>query len=228
MLAPSLLLGLLALAPAQDAPQRPVDDFQPDPAWKALGDSLWFDAKGRRVVLRARVVLREGALEHLLCGVNTKEHESILATPARGQSIHTALLLTGAEVGHTVRFRPKFEPPAGTPIVIELEWTEGGKAQKALARDWVMDLRKKKPLELDWVFAGSEFFQDAETKKERYAADEGDLITVANFTSAILDIPIASSDSDADRTFVTNTAKIPKEGTFVTVILRPKLPAARK
>ena len=55
-----------------------------------------------------------------------------------------------------------------------------------------------------------------------YAADQGDLITVANFGSAILDLPIASSADDADRVFVTNTEKIPALGTEVFVTLGPR------
>ena len=72
------------------------------------------------------------------------------------------------------------------------------------------------------MFAGSEFFVDPATNKQAYAADEGDLITVANFGSAILDLPIASSASDADRVYVTNTEKIPPLGTEVFVTLGPR------
>ena len=79
-----------------------------------MGRSLWFDRKEKRVVVRARVVLREGVLEHLMCKKGTKEHEAIIATDAAPKAIHAALLLTGAEVGHPVQFVPKFEPPAGT------------------------------------------------------------------------------------------------------------------
>ncbi len=211
---------LLACLFAQDRPARPVDTFQPNPTWKALGKALWFDPQSRELIMRARVCLRSGALEHFLCGSNTKEHESILATDAPAYQIHAGLLLTGAEVGHPVRFRPKFEPPAGTPIRIEIEWVEEGKPRKADAREWVRDEKAKTTLKVDWVFAGSEFYEDRETKKQLYAAAEGDLITVANFTSAILDVPLASSDSDADRLFVANTEKVPPEGTYVTLRLK--------
>ena len=85
-----------------------------------------------------------------------------------------------------------------------------------------MDEKAKAPLAIDWVFAGSEFYVDPATNKERYAADEGDLITVANFGSAILDLPIASSASDADRSYVTNTERIPPLGTEVFVTLGPR------
>src|SRR5262249_36834018 len=61
-LATTLFLG----AAPPEAAKDPVDSFKPDPAWKELGKSLWFDREHRRLVMRARVVLREGPLEHLL------------------------------------------------------------------------------------------------------------------------------------------------------------------
>jgi hypothetical protein len=199
-----------------------AEALQPDPTWKELGRSLWFDPKAKRVILRARVVLREGMLEHLICLKRTKEHEAILATDAIANQIHAALLLTGAKPGHPVQFLPKFEPPAGAVIGIELTWRQEGKIQKSDARQWVRDEKAKAPLAIDWVFAGSAFYEDPATKKIIYAADEGDVITVANFGSAILDLPIASSSSDADRVFVTNTEKIPPLGTEVFVSLGPR------
>jgi hypothetical protein len=218
-------LGLSAQPPDSDHPDKArADTFRADPDWKALGPSLWFDAKGRRLLVRAKVVLREGELEHLLCLEKTKEHEAILATPAVPRQIHAGLLLTGAEVGHPVRFLPKFEPPAGTPIAITLQWEQDGKARTADARDWVLDARTKKTLATDWVFAGSEIVSDPVTRQTYYLADGGDLITVANFGSAILDLPFASSANNADRTFVARTEVLPPRGTWVTMILRPRQP----
>ena len=60
------------------------------------------------------------------------------------------------------------------------------------------------------------------TKKTVYTADDGDLITVANFINAILDLPFASTANDADRTFVANTDRIPPRGTVVMMFLRPR------
>lgn len=216
-----LLLAALATGQGVDPLARP-DDFKPDPAWKELGPSLWFDAKGRRLVIRARVVLREGALEHLLCRKGTKEHEAILATAAPPRLVHAGLLLTGAEVGHPVRFQPKFLPPAGSPIAIDLEWLEGGKPKAADAREWVLDERAKKALDKDWVFAGSELVEDPGTKTPYYLAEDGDMITVANFASATLDLPFASTADDTGRTFVARTAVVPPRGTGVTMFLRPR------
>ena len=76
LLLATALSALLAAPP--DDPRKPApDDFTPDPTWKALDKKghrpLWFDPKERRLILRARVALREGALEHLLCATDSKE-----------------------------------------------------------------------------------------------------------------------------------------------------------
>ena len=112
----SLVLAALLILPA-DPPAvsvgKQTEALQPDPSWGSLGRSLWIDPKAKRVILQARVVLREGMLEHLMCLKGTKEHEAILATDAVARQIHAALLAIGAEPGHPVRFLPKFEPAEG-------------------------------------------------------------------------------------------------------------------
>ena len=222
---PILAAAIALLGAPPEPPQKPADAFRPDPAWKPLDKKgntpIWFDPAGRRLILRGRVALREGALEHLICGTNTKEHESILAVDAPALLIHTGLLLTGAAVGHPVRYKPKFEPPAGSAIALELSWEEAGKPRTADAREWVKDAKTGKPLDVPWVFAGSEFWKDPETSTTHYAAQGGDYVTVANFSSAILDLPLASSAGDEERVFVANTTRIPPRDTPVTIILRP-------
>lgn len=223
----SALLVALALLGQEQAPSAPPDSpplpdaFRPDPTWKPLGTDLWFDPTQKRLIMRARVALREGALEHLLCFKNTKEHEAVLATRAAPKLIHAGLLLTGVEPGHPVRFRPEFQPPEGPPIAIDVEWEENGKTKRVPARDLVKDEHTGRVLEKDWVFVGSETVVDPETKKTYYTADDGDLITVANFPSAILDVPFASTSNDTERNFVANTPKIPPRGTMVTMYLKP-------
>lgn len=216
-----IALSLNAQPPAKADPSA-ERSLQPDREWKELGRSLWFDKKEKRVILRTRVVLRDGVLEHLMCLKGTKEHEAIIATDAAPKAIHTALLLTGAEAGHPVQFVPKFVPPAGTPLKIEFLWRQDGELKRSDARQWVRDEKTKAPLRIDWVFAGSLLYEDPVTKKTRYAAEEGDLITVANFASAILDLPIDSSANDADRGFTAYTARIPPLGTEVFVALSPR------
>lgn len=227
---PTSLMLLLCLV-AQDA--RPdsgggrdaaakaaVDNFKPDAKWKELGKNIWFDAEERCLILRARVTLREGYLEHLLCLEYTKEHESVMATEAPARMIHAGLILVAGEPGSPVKFRPAFKAPAGPEVEIEAEWEADGKAVKADARTFIKDPRNGKELKAHWVFAGSELFQDPDTKKMIYAADAGDLVTVANFPSAILDLPFASSNSDAERSFVAFTENIPERNTPITLRFR--------
>ncbi len=224
------LLAALALAQAAAPPPPPTDSFQPDPAWKPLdkdAKDIWFDPIGKRVVLRARVALQDGVLEHLLCRKGTKEHESVLATEAPPRLIHAGLLLTGATPGHPVRFDPKFEPPAGSAIAIDLEWEQGGVKKHADARDWVKDQASGQSLSRDWVFAGSELFPDPRTKAMIYAADDGDLFTVANFPASILDLPFRSSANDAERSYLAHPDRVPPRGTPVTISLKPRPVADR-
>ena len=229
MIHPLIALACLTLGQAEPAPAAPrpdspppVAEFQPDPAWKSLGQDLWFDPPAKRVVLRARVCQTDAILEHFLCLKGTKEHESILATEAPPKIIHAALILTGANPGHPVRFEPKFEPPAGDLIAIEVEWTRAGQTKKVDARTWIKDEKAKTALGHDWVFAGSVLYPDRRTGQMAYAADDGDLITVANFASSILDLPYRSSANDADRSYLANPDLIPPQGTLVTVYLFPR------
>ena len=231
---PLLLVFAITLMMGQQPPEpRPAEPpagaLEPGPDWKPLGRALWFDPAHKELIIRAKVVLRQGPLEHLVCLKGTKEHEAILATEAQPRQIHAGLLLTGAEPGHPVRFIPKFEPPTGTSIAIEVMWKTGDKTSRADARRWLKDEKTRKPLAEDWVFAGSELFMEPVTKKMVYAADEGDLITVANFGSSILDLPFASSASDADRVFSADPEQVPPLGTEVLLRLRPRtVPAKAK
>src|SRR5262249_42393464 len=98
-LALAVSLFLPVQEPIHSRTQESRQSVEPDAAWKQLGRSLWFDPKAKRLYLRARIVLRDGYLEHLMCSKGTKEHEAILATDAVPNQIHAGLLLTGAEPG---------------------------------------------------------------------------------------------------------------------------------
>lgn len=227
---PLLFLTLVSMtllstrpAMAQEPNPKETPRPKPNPAWKSLGESLWFDPANRELVILAQVVLREGPLEHLLCLRGTKEHEAILATAAEARAIHAGLLLTKAEPGHSVRFEPKFEPPTGSKIKIQITWTDDKNQEKSAdAKTWVKNLKKDQPIEIDWVFGGSMIVEDPRTKKPFYTAAEGDYFTVANFSSAILDLPVPSSASDAERQFVAFTQNIAPQGTWVYMSLSPK------
>ncbi len=230
----SILLLILCLPsyhlapPIQDeeyevANLDPTDDFQAPKTYRPLGPWLWFDTEKKRLVLRAFVVKREGFLEHVLCLQYSKEHESILSTKATPRLIHAGLLLTGVEPGKPVQYQPEFEPPRGPEIALIAEWRdEEGKLHRDDLRSWVRSEKTGNLLQEQWVFAGSLTIEREGLDEPIYAADYGDLITVANFPEAILDLPIESTSNDAALGFGANPFTVPPLNTFVTLYLEPR------
>ena len=187
-------------------------------------DRVWVDAKRHEVIVDGYVALRKGYLEMFACPQSTKEHESVVAVQSKAATVHAALLAVGAETGHPVRFRPKFEPPTGTEIEVEVRWLDdAGEWQSARAQEWIREAETKKEMSQPWVFAGSSFWTDPKTGKRYYTAEAGDFICVSNFTTATLDVPIESSQSTEGLLFEANTEKIPELRTPVRLVLRPVL-----
>jgi hypothetical protein len=199
------------------------------------GKNVWLEVQGkqRRVIVNAAVCLREGSLEHLLTRAGIKAHEAILNADVDARDIHKALVAAGATPGSTVKYTEdaKIIPPTGTRIKITLTYTDKDKKKtiSVAAKDWVRDNRTKKSLTYDWVFAGSQLFQNPlePDKPPLYGANGGDVICVSNFQEALLDLPINSSKNDAELQFEAFTDRIPPLGTPVTVTLEP-LPDAKK
>jgi len=204
---------------------------EPEGGWtrsNALGDNVWLETrdKKRRVVVGTTVCLREGeyGLECLLCRQHTKEHESILATTAHAKLIHAALLLAGAEPGKPVTFEPEFKPPSGSRIKILVQYEDKGKVLTLPVQQWVWDVKTKKDLDSDWVFAGSYLYPnpDGDDKPRAYAADDdGSYICISNVSNAMLDLPIHSPRGLEERTFGIHTDCVPPIGTKVAIILQP-------
>jgi hypothetical protein len=96
------------------------------------------------------------------------------------------------------------------------------------ARSWVKNMNTGKELDTDWVFAGSRLVDNPlDPGKKRYLANDGDLICVSNFETALLDLPIKSPKDNADLVFVAFTERIPPLETKVVVILEPVLEAKK-
>ncbi len=185
---------------------------------------VWIDPKNRRVVMDGVVCLREGQLEMFACTKGTKEHESIVAVDTKAYAVHAALLAVGAEVGTPVQFQPAYKAATGTEIEITAIWTDkNGTVHRDRANDWIRDVKTGKPLEFPWVFAGSGFWEDQATGEKAYLAESGDFICISNFPSAMLDLPVESSQSNDELLYAANTEKIPPLGTRVRLVLTPKL-----
>ncbi len=250
--------------------------------------TVLIDLKGRRLLVKSEVVLREGLLEMLVCLKQTKEHESILSVDAKAKEIHAGLIALGAEAGSPAKFVPEYKPASGQPINIFMTWTDAdGKLHRVPAQSWVRhatrryfvqkleafpkglklaadsdlkwDERHKellwygtmseaqrdslqklttdaafraaikamfeqsqiRQMEAQWVFAGSGFKTDATTGEKYYLAEVGDLICVANFATATVDLSVESSATNDGLMFEAYTERIPPVGTKVTIELVP-------
>lgn len=185
-------------------------------------DRVWVDRKKHRVIADGYVAIQEGQLEMFACPVFTKEHESVVALFSKAATIHAALLAIGAQPGKPVQWEPEYQPPSGSEIRIRALWvTKDGQKKSEDARTWIRKLGAgKKNLETNWVFAGSGFWEDPDTKIRRYLAESGDLICVSNFSTATLDIPVKSTEANAGLLFVADSERVPEPGTPVRLVLQ--------
>jgi hypothetical protein len=250
--------------------------------------TVFLDLPNKRLLLKTRVVLREGILEMFVCKAQTKEHESVLSIDADAYLIHAGLLALGAQPGTPARFDETFHPPTGQRIDIYVTWTdEEGIEHRERAQTWMRhvtrryyehplealpegvsvdrdktelryDARNKfliwfgpmteaqrdellshsddqayqegiqsffaasqpKEFEADFLFAGSSFYKQKDGKLW-YQAESGNVICVANFSDAMIDVSVESSASNSQLLFEPYTERIPPLDTPVTVELIP-------
>jgi hypothetical protein len=184
---------------------------------------VWLDRKTKTVIVAGKVCLREGPLEMFACPAGTKEHESIVAVDSKAFILHAALLAAGAQPGQPAQFEPSYSPARGDEIEVQVTWTDQDGHQRAAgAGDWVRNVATAKPLEHPWVFVGSGFWTDPETGKRYYQAEAGELICVSNFSTAMMDLPIPSSQANDQLLYEAFTERIPPLGTKVQLRLRVK------
>ena len=180
-----------------------------------------------RVLVKAEVCLRKGQLELLLCREHTKEHEAILHAAAEPRLIHAALLALGLAPGTPVQFTdPKtgdeqYRPATGPVVRVTLHHNSAGEPRTRPAQDWVRSAKTGKPMAERWVFAGSSFWQnpDAPDQPPSYIANGGDVISLSNFPSAMVDLPVKSSQDNAALGYAALTEAIPPLYSGVWVIL---------
>ncbi|MFM8377961.1 MAG: YdjY domain-containing protein [Planctomycetia bacterium] len=194
----------------------------PHPDLKRLSpqEEVWVDPVRKEVIVGGRIAIDAGAIEFLACPEGTKEHESIVATRASARLVHAALLAIGLEPGSPVSFDPKYVAATGPRVLVRVRWKKpDGSHDTVDVRSWVRNTQTGRPLDADWVFAGSSFWTDPADGKEYYQADGGDLICVSNFPTATLDLPVESSQSNEALLFEAFEGRVPPRDTPVELIL---------
>ena len=219
----SLLLWLscLAVVPAAAvAPAAPAADPHPDLKRLSPREEVWIDPVRKEVVVGGRIAIDRGPIEFLACPEGTKEHESIVATRSSARLVHAALLAIGLEPGSPVSFDPEYVAATGPRMLVRVRWTKPDGSQETVdVRSWVRNVQTGRPLDADWVFAGSSFWTDPADGVEYYQADGGDLICVSNFPTATLDLPVESSQSNEALLFEAFEGRVPPRDTAVELIL---------
>jgi hypothetical protein len=187
-------------------------------------NDVWLDTKRKAVVVDGQVCLRQGLLEMFACPKGTKEHESVVSLNCLAEEVHAGLLAVGGKSGTAVRFDPEYKAATGQVIDVYVLWKdEQGAKRQTRAQEWVKNAKTGKALGYDWVFAGSGFWKDPETGREHYKANAGDLICVSNFPTAMLDLPVASSQDNEELMYEAFTENVPAKGTMVRVVLIPRV-----
>ncbi len=222
----TVLVAFGSCSEADTKTEEAAQQKAPDPEGRVRlspTDEVWIDAKKKEVIVGGKICFRKGLLEMFACPKGTKEHESVVAVNSKAYLVHTGLLAIGAKPGTPVQYQPEYVAATGTPINVEVEWTTAdGKTIRRRAQDMVRHLRTRKPLQEDWIFAGSGFWEDETTGKKYYQAEGGELICVSNFSTAMLDLPVESSQANSNLLFEALSDNIPELGTDVRLILSVK------
>lgn len=176
----------------------------------------------RAVEIDAKVVLRKGPLELLVCSPRTREHESILVVSARPLHIFQALGLIGLEPGKPMRYdipSKKWFPPTGDLITIQIQYEKNSIVYDVPARKWLIDSNSHKPpTSLEWVFAGARTLPSG-----RFTADiEGTIICVVDFDSALIALNTLHSADNDMLWLQANTEAIPAIDTPCKLIITAK------
>jgi hypothetical protein len=183
---------------------------------------LWFDPQRKHVIVDGTICLRRGVLELLAC--QTKTHEAVIQLNAPPSAVHALLLLAGAEPGAPAVFHPKYHPPTGSEIMVKASWIdEHGKLREVDARQFVRNIKTQEALQHNWVFSGSVFEKVGDSGEEVYLADNyDDFICISNFPTAMMDLPLESTDKGEFLLYEAFSENIPPLGTHVRLTLIPQ------
>lgn len=166
-------------------------------------------------------------LELIACTPDTKEHETLVVTPALPSHIHAALLLIGLEPGAPGAWEWQDDelvpaPPSGPRVRVEFVYT-GADGAEVVARpqDWIVNAATNEPFPAgDWVFAGSRIIEWQ--GESFYDADgAGTLIGLTTFGSEVLAWPTMISPEAAveEPVWIANPRTTPPMDTRVVVRL---------
>ena len=181
---------------------------------------IWADKENKRVIVRGVICVQEGLLEMFACPRDTKEHEAVVSVHAEASEIHATLLALKINPGQPMIWREKYYPVNGPIMNIEVSWTdENGKLIKRRAQNMIRNTDTGKAMACDFVFGGSSQSYDPYEKRNKYFADDGPMINVANQPDAMIDVSIKSSEAERGSLFEAFTENVPPVNTKVYIAI---------
>ena len=227
----SLLLAAAILLPAQE-PERPYgpppDTFKPDPAWKALRPKPLVRPQRPppgppRPGLPPRGPSNTCSASR---GPRSTRRSSPPPPPAPDPRRPAPDRGRARPPGPVP---PQVRAPGRLPDRHRRRMGRGRQDEDASTPSRVLDSKTNKPLDRDWVFAGSELFDDPDDQEDDLRRRRRRPDHRRQLRRLDPRPPFASTANDADRSFVANTDKIPPRNTYVSIILKPiKEPDAAK
>lgn len=214
-----------SVQPASVQPTGRIVEFKP---------GIRINYPKRQVEVDAKVCMRRGLLELFACSYRTREYESIVVIGSRPLHVYQALGLLGLVPGRPMRILPDGEvvPAEGESLEIDVAYEVKGERRVEPVERWMRRSRPEgapdgapdgafdgpdAPLERQtWVFAGSIPIENGAIA----ADEEGTVVAVVDFPSAIVALPRHHTASNAELWLEPNTPAIPPIDTTCTLIFR--------
>lgn len=198
--------GLMALGAKPGSPARFREGFEPPTGQEIELYVSWTDELNKPHRVRAQTWVRhltrryfEHPLEKLPEGVITEKDDDL-------------------RYDETNKYLLWFGPLSEEQRDALLDRSDDQDYQTAIQS--IFEQSQPREMEADWVFAGSGFSKQKDGS-EWYQAEAGNLICVANFGDAMLDVAMESSSSASQLLFEPYTERIPPLGTPITLELIP-------
>jgi len=204
-----MIMGVGALVSCETLP--PQEKMVPTPY--RMG-SIWVDPAKHEISMSGYVNQVVGQIELLACGTAGKTHESAFVVYAKAVDIHAGLLLLGLKHGDPMPGLGE-GPPAGDPVLLEIEWMDGETRKREPAGKFIHDLETKKEIKRPgWIFNGSTMIDG------QYMAKMEDSF-VASYWDPWSIINLESELGQDDERLVINRKAIPPLHTPIRFIIKP-------
>lgn len=169
-----------------------------------------------QVEATGKIAVTNDILEFIACEPDSREYESLVALDCKPSALKFALLLIGC-TDH---------PTNGSPLKIEVEWTDNSKPRRVPVEHLLIDRATgKAPAPLPFFLSGSYFTRDLFTSNELFQADSEQAHIALWWQPSIL-INLRGEHGNPyrgdDQGFAANPASVPPVGTPVKLIFQKR------